>query len=113
MKKTVTMRARELSGLLGVSEKTLSQWVSAARIVRLRHGVYDLKESFRAFARHARTRQVTDDDIEQIRRDLEWAAQHPGPRLEPGMVVELTEIDLDGRQLAPPRLVTIGSDDPL
>jgi hypothetical protein len=97
----IAIRARDLSTLLGVSEKTLSQWVLAGRLVRLRHGVYDLRQSFRAFVRLSRPRRAAE--LAQIIADQQWADEHLRP-LAPGTIVELFELSekrhtLKGRRL--------------
>jgi len=87
--------AAELAKVLGVTRKTIAEWVFRGLVVKVAHGRYDLRASVRTYIRYLRARRdSTDAEIEQIRRDQEWYEQH-GQKLLPGTVIELYELNED------------------
>lgn len=100
--KATTITTLALSRLLDVSEKTICAWALSGRLVRARHGVFDLRASFAAFARHARGRNAVT--LEDIAEQLDWADANLKP-LAPGTVITLTDIDT-GRDTGQRAIVT-------
>jgi hypothetical protein len=97
----------EAAELFDVTRKTIALWAQHGVMVKLRHGVFDLKKSLKNWAEYQRCIfQGADNPLElwEIRRDIAWSEAHPLPPYDPESV-ELVDID----ELVPQR-VTVERD---
>jgi hypothetical protein len=72
----------EAGELFDVTRKTIALWAQYGIMVKLRHGVFDLKKSLKNWADYQRCIfEGHDNPLElwQIRQDLAWSEAHPLP----------------------------------
>jgi hypothetical protein len=72
----------EAAEIFSVTKKTIAEWTKAGIMVKLRHGVFDLKESLKNWTAYQRCiHEGADDPLQlwHIRQQVEWSDAHPLP----------------------------------
>ena len=81
----------ELAEILGVTRKTIALWAQQGIMVKLRHGVFDLKPSLENWVAYQRCifEGAADPLLRwQVRREIAWSEAHPPA------AVDLSKIEL-------------------
>jgi hypothetical protein len=97
----------EAAELFDVTRKTIALWAQSGVMVKLRHGVYDLKNSLKNWASYQRcVFEGADNPLElwEIRQQIAWREAHPEPPLDfenmvllPLSSMRTFELDATGR----------------
>ena len=97
----------ELAEILSVTRKTIALWTQQGIMVKLRHGVFDLKESLKNWSAYQRCifEGAADPLLRwQVRRDIAWSEAHPTEAVD---ITKLELVDLSTME------TTVVFDDPL
>jgi hypothetical protein len=79
----------EAAELFDVTRKTIALWSQQGIMVKLRHGVFDLKKSLKNWTTYQQCiHDGADDPLElwHIRQQVEWSEAHPLPPFDPETV---------------------------
>jgi hypothetical protein len=97
----------EAAELFDVTRKTIALWAQSGVMVKLRHGVYDLKKSLKNWVSYQQCIFERADDplaLWEIRQQIAWSEAHPRPPFDlentvllPLGAMRTFELDASGR----------------